>query len=181
MTVTAAALALLIGLSMGLLGGGGSIIAGARLGDHTQLTLLATLMFVAAIAMWRKPALQNAAARPRVVVLIILGVVTGIVTGLVGIGGGFLIVPALVIGARLPIRQAAAASLFVITLAAFASIPGYVGRMTVEWSVLAPFAAIAAAGALAGGMTAHYLPQRRLQQVFAIALVVLGSYVLTRA
>jgi uncharacterized membrane protein YfcA len=114
-------------------------------------------------------------------VLIALGVVTGIVTGLVGVGGGFLIVPALVIGARLPIRQAAAGSLFVITLAAFASIPGYVGRMTVGWSVIAPFAAIAAAGALAGGMAAQHLPQRRLQRVFAAALVVLGSYVLARA
>lgn len=244
MTITAAVLALVIGLAMGLLGGGGSIvavpaltfllhfpqkdaivmslaivgaaaatgavaalargllpltvavivglsatagafaggIAGARLGDQVQLMLLAVLMFVAAIAMWRKPALRvTEPTAPRMPVLVLLGIATGIVTGLVGVGGGFLIVPALVLGARLPIRQAAAASLFVITLAAFASIPGYVGRVTIDWSIIAPFAIIAAAGALAGGMAAQYLPQRRLQQVFAAALVVLGSYVLTRA
>lgn len=243
MTVTAAGLALLIGLAMGLLGGGGSIVAvpaltfllhfpqkdavvislvivgsaagagaasalirgvlpltvamivglsatvgafaggpaGARLPDHLQLTLLAVLMFVAAIAMWRRPVIHAApASQPRVPVLILLGVATGIVTGLVGVGGGFLIVPALVIGARLPIRRAVGASLFVITLAAFASIPGYAGRVTLDWSFIAPFAVIAAIGALAGGAAAQYLPQRRLQQGFAAALVVLGTYVLTR-
>ncbi len=85
----------------------------------------------------------------------LLGFPLGILTGLIGVGGGFLIVPALVIVARLPMREAAGASLVVM--------------------------AMAAASGLAGGMIAHHLPQRRLQQAFAVTLVVLGSFVLIRS
>lgn len=244
MTLLATTLALLIGLSMGLLGGGGSIIAvpaltfllhfppkdavvtslaivgaaaatgaisawlrgvlpftlaavvgtaatagaylgaiaGARIADQTQLMILASIMFVAAFVLWRKAG-DAASGPPRTAWLMLsaLGVSVGMITGLVGVGGGFLIVPALVIGVRLPIRQAAAASLFVIALAAFAAIPGYLGRVTLDWSFIGPFAAVAACGVLAGGLAAQYLPQRRLQQAFAAALIVLGSYVLARA
>lgn len=244
MTLTAIALALSIGLSMGILGGGGSIIAvpaltfllhfapkdavvtslaivgaaatigaiaaavrgvlplrpaaivggaatagayagaviGAHLADRVQLSLLAGIMFVAAFAMWRKagsPA--EGSPRTHIPMLLLLGAAVGAITGLVGVGGGFLIVPALVIGARLPFRQAASTSLFVIALAAVAAIPGYREHVTVDWAFVAPFAAIAAAGVLGGGMFAQYLPQRRLQQAFAAALIVLASYVLTQA
>jgi uncharacterized membrane protein YfcA len=90
-------------------------------------------------------------------------------------------VPALVIFARQPMQQAAATSLFVIALAALAAIPGYAGRITLDWSFIAPFVVIGACGVLAGGMVADALPQRRLQQAFSAALVVLASYVLTQA
>ena len=244
MTLTAAALALAIGLSMGLLGGGGSIIAvpaltfllhfppkdavvtslaiigaaaatgavsallrgvlplalaavvglaatvgayagaiaGAHLGDRTQLSLLAIIMFAAAIVMWRRAG-REAAGPPRGNRwrLAALGVGVGAITGLVGVGGGFLIVPALVIGARQPMRQATATSLFVIALAAGAALPAYRGRVTLDWPFIVPFAAVATAGVLTGGVLAQYLPQRRLQQAFAAALVVLASYVLTQA
>jgi uncharacterized protein len=95
--------------------------------------------------------------------------------------GGFLIVPALVIGARQPMQQAGAASLFVIALAAFAAIPGYGGRVTLDWSFIAPLVAVAVCGVVGGGLIAQSLPQRRLQQAFAVVLVVLASYVLTQA
>jgi uncharacterized membrane protein YfcA len=158
--------------------------AGARIPEYTQLVMLASLMFVAAVALWRVPTPTPADDGRRgtpVLMLTLLGVAIGFVTGLVGVGGGFLIVPALVIWARLPLPQATTASLLVITLAAFAAIPGYLGRVTLDWSFIAPFAGTAAAGAVAGGALAPYLPQRRLQQVFAAALVILGSYVLIRA
>jgi uncharacterized membrane protein YfcA len=244
MTLTGLTLALAIGLGMGLLGGGGSIVAvpaltfllhfppkdavvtslaivgvaaaagtvggmvrgvlpltvamivglsatagafagsvaGARMADRTQLVLLVSLMFMAAVAMWRgRPESKAGPQRVRVPTLTLLGVAIGVTTGLVGVGGGFLIVPALVVGARLAMPQAAAASLFVIALAAFAAIPGYLGRVTLDWSFIVPFAATAAAGAVAGGALAPWLPQQRLQQAFAAALIVLGSYLLIRA
>lgn len=244
MSVTAALLAVLIGLGMGLLGGGGSIIAvpaltillhfpqkdavvtslaivgaaaaagaaggfargvlpltvamvvglsatvgayaggaaGARMADHTQLVLLSMLMFAAAVAMWTRPVAAAARPpRPRLLLLAVLGVGVGLLTGLLGVGGGFVIVPALVLLARLPMRQAAAASLLVIMLAAFSAIPGYLGHVTLNWSFIAPVAALAAVGALAGGAFARYLPQRRLQRAFAIALVVLGSFMLAHS
>jgi len=248
MTPGAVALALAIGLSMGVLGGGGSIIAvpaltfllhfppkeavvtslaivgavaavgaisaivrgampvalaavvgvaaiagayagglaGSHLADRTQLLLLAVIMLVAALVLWRRSDHGQQVSglprpRPHPLLLAALGVSVGAITGLVGVGGGFLIVPALVIWARQPMQQAAAASLFVIALAALAAIPGYAGRVTLDWSFIAPFVAIGGCGVVAGGVVAQYLPQRRLQRAFAAALAILASYVLTRA
>lgn len=175
-------LAVIVGLSAtaGAYAGG---IAGAHLADRVQLLLLAAIMLGAAVMLWRKSGGDQIGGPPRthLLLLVILGVAVGAITGLVGVGGGFLIVPALVIGARQPMQQAAATSLFVIALAAFAAIPGYAGRVTLDWWFIAPFVAIGAGGVVAGGMISQYLPQRRLQQAFAAALVVLASYVLTQA
>jgi uncharacterized membrane protein YfcA len=242
-TVTAVALALVIGLAMGVLGGGGSIIAvpaftfllhlppkdavvtslavvglaaavgaisgllrgvvpiavalivglsatlgayagamvGARISDRVQLAMLAAVMFVAAIALWREQrGTVTRAAHASKGRLAMLGLSIGVLTGLVGVGGGFLIVPALAIGAGLPMQQAAAASLFVIALAAFSGLAGYLGHTTAAWGFIVPFAAVAAAGTLAGAIIAVRLPQRRLQQAFAVSLAVLGSYVLVQ-
>ena len=159
-------------------------IAGSHLADRTQLLLLAVTMLVAAFVLWRRSDDGHPVSGlppPRLLPLAALGVSVGAVTGLVGVGGGFLIVPALVIWARQPMPQAAAASLFVIAVAALAAIPGYAGRVTLDWSFIAPFVVVGGCGVIAGGVVAQYLPQRRLQQAFAAALVVLASYVLTQA
>jgi hypothetical protein len=154
-------------------------LAGARLDDRVQLAILGGVMLAAAFVMWQRPGREGAggssASRP---VLMLLGLGVGALTGLVGVGGGFLIVPALVFGAGMPMQQAASASLFVIALAALSGLAGYAGHATIAWDFVLPFAAVAAAGTLAGGGLASRMPQRALQQAFAIALVVLGSYVL---
>ena len=178
--VVPVSVALTVGLSA-TLGAYGGATAGARIRDEVQLAILAAVMFVAAIALWRQPgdtvprAVPIAKSR-----LAVLGVAIGALTGLVGVGGGFLIVPVLAIGAGLPMQQAAAASLFVIALAAFSGLAGYLGHATLAWGFILPFAAIAAAGTLAGAIVALRLPQRRLQQAFAVSLVVLASYLLVQ-
>jgi len=174
------AVAMTVGLSA-TLGAYAGAVAGARISDHAQLAILAAVMFVAAIALWREPGSTPArvvlASKGR---LAVLGLSVGALTGLVGVGGGFLVVPALAIGARLPMQEAAAASLFVIALAAFSGLAGYLGHATLAWGFILPFAAIAAAGTLGGATIALRLPQRRLQQAFAVSLVLLGSYVLVQ-
>ena len=130
----------------------------ARAGEHRKLT---------PVARWLR--------------LLVAGLGVGVLTGFFGVGGGFLIVPALVIGAGLSLPRAAAASLFVITLASVSALTRYWGHASVDWPFVARFAAIAAGGAIAGGLAAPRLPQRILQQAFAVALVILGSYVLLKA
>lgn len=147
---------------------------GARLSDHLQLSILGVVMVAAAIFMLRMPAV------PRVP-LIALGVGIGMLTGIVGVGGGFLLVPALAIGAGLPMQQAAAVSLFVITLSALAALPNYVGHLTVAWSFIVPFTIVAAAATMAGGTVAQRIPARRLRQVFGVTLLVIAAYVLAQA
>ncbi|MGH9221589.1 MAG: sulfite exporter TauE/SafE family protein [Vicinamibacterales bacterium] len=174
------AVALIVGMSAaaGALAGG---VAGARLSDQTQMAILGMVMLIAALALWRQPRVARAEhASASRSALAVIGVSVGVLTGLVGVGGGFLIVPALVVGAGLPIREAAASSLFVIALAAFAGLVGYAGETAIAWPFILPIAAVAAAGTIAGGLVAWRLPQRRLQQAFALSLVALASFVFTR-
>ena len=175
-------LPLATGLTVGIAATAGAVVggfAGARLSDATQLRMLGIVMLVAATLMFWRPVTHSAPAEQRSLpVMLLLGFPLGMLTGLIGVGGGFLIVPALVIVARLPMREAAGASLVVITMAAASGLTGYLGNTPLALSFIIPFALLAAAGTLAGGAIAHRLPQRRLQQVFAATLVVLGSYVL---
>lgn len=164
--------------SVGAMGGG---MVGARLPEQVQLTILAVVMFAAAVSLWFQPASHLDGASPAMPLLVALGVGVGVLTGLVGVGGGFLLVPAFVIAARLPMVQAAAASLFVITLSALAALPAYSGHTPINWRFIVPFVVTSGAAAVAGGMVASRLPQRLLQKAFATTLVLLGSYVLLQA
>jgi len=158
--------------------------AASFLDGRTQLLLLSLIMLAAAGAMWRRSrggAEMHAAAHPHPVLVMAIGLAVGILTGLVGIGGGFLIVPALVVIGGLPMRQATSASLLVIALSASAGLAGYLGRVTFDWPVVGLFAAVAAAGAVAGGYLGGRIPARRLQQAFAVLLVLIAAYTLLRS
>jgi uncharacterized membrane protein YfcA len=175
--------AIIIGLTT-MVGAFGGARIGAVLPDRTQLMILATVMVGAAAGMLYRAV--PAGDRPvsvtskRPFVLGALGVAIGIVTGMVGVGGGFLIVPALVLAGRLPMREASSASLLAIALASAAGLAGYAGRVHPAWSFVAPFAMVASAGTIAGGIVAHRLPQQRVQQIFAVALVAIAAFMFTR-
>ena len=242
------ALALLIGLSLGLLGGGGSILtvpvlvyvlgfaakpaiamslpvvgitsligaavhwrlgnvrvatallfgvlamggafAGAKLAvflsGAVQLVILAVVMLAAAGSMLRGRArgtpepgeVTSTAPRLGLIVPVALGV--GVLTGLVGIGGGFLVVPALVILGRVPMREAVGTSLLVIAMNSASGFAGYLGTVELDWSFLTGFTAAAVAGALAGTVLAAHVPQAALKRAFGVFLLVMGGFVLFR-
>lgn len=159
---------------------------GARLASYldgrTQLTMLAVAMISAATAMWLRArgTTYQAAIRRHPLALAAIGLSVGLLTGIVGIGGGFLIVPALVIVGGLPMREATSASLLVIAISAFSGFAGYLGQVELTWSVIVPFAVVAAGGVLAGGMIAGRVSSQRLQQAFAVFLLLLGCYMLAR-
>lgn len=139
-------------------------------------------MLSAAIAIWHQREAPVARIdQPSPWLLAAIGLATGLLTGIAGVGGGFLIVPALVVAAGLTMQQSAAASMLVIALAAFSALAGYVAGVTFAWSFILPLAAIAAAATLAGARLAAGLPQRVLQRAFAVSLVVIGSWVWVRA
>jgi uncharacterized membrane protein YfcA len=165
---------------------GGSAIIGAlagsqvgtRISDETQLRMLAIVMIAAAVAIWRQPASTTAAVdRPSLWRLGAIGITTGVITGIAGVGGGFLVVPALVAGARLTWQRATAASMLIIAVAAMSALAGYFSAIAFDWALIAPLAAIAAAATLGGATLASRLPQLVLQRVLAACLVVMGSWV----
>jgi len=101
-----------------------------------------------------------------------------VLTGLVGIGGGFLVVPALVILARVPMRQAVGTSLLVIAMNSASGFVGYLGTVQFDWGFLSVFTTIAVAGALIGTALASRVPQAALKRAFAVLLLLLAVVVL---
>jgi len=159
----------------------GSVI-GARIDDGLQLRIFGVVSMVAAVALaWQSAVPARASRPPRGrAVLAAAGIGVGFVTGLLGVGGGFLIVPALVVGANLDMREATSVSLFVMVPATIAAFIGYAGTVTPAWSFVLPFAAVASAATVAGGLAGHSLPPRRLQQIFAGCLIAVAAFVLIR-
>jgi len=109
-----------------------------------------------------------------------VGVGVGLLTGLVGIGGGFLVVPALVVLAGVPMKQAIGTSLVVIAMNAMSGSLGYVGQVSIPWSFVGLFSAFAIAGILIGTSLVRFVSQGALKQGFAGFLVLLGALILIR-
>src|SRR5690606_29378098 len=94
-------------------------------------------------------------------------VAIGMLTGIIGIGGGFLFVPALVAILGVPMLEATGLSLMVVTMNAFAGFAGYYGKVTLDWSLALPFAAVVIAFTLAAGRLAPRLRSATLKRIFA--------------
>ena len=166
--------------------------AGARgaqfLNGAVQLALLAVIMLLASAMMFRSArrpssgddALPLAAREMPVALLVPVALGVGVITGLVGIGGGFLVVPALVLLARAPMKQAVGTSLVVIAMNSASGFAGYMGQVQVPWTFMAGFTAVAVAGILAGTWGVRFVSQRVLKQAFALFLVVMGTFMLYR-
>ena len=157
--------------------------AGAKvavlLSGAEQLALLAIVMLAAAASMlWgRRDAHATTRRAPRLALLAPVALGVGVLTGLVGIGGGFLVVPALVLLAGVPMREAVGTSLLVIAMNSASGFVGYVGSVTIDWTFLATFTAVAVVGALAGTALAARVPQATLKRAFAVFLFVMGGFV----
>ena len=157
--------------------------AGARLSvlvsGGVQLALLGAVMLAAAASMLRGGPTQaehNVSRSHLRLVPVALAV--GILTGLVGIGGGFLVVPALVVLAGVPMKEAVGTSLLVIAMNAASGFAGYVGTVRMEWGFLAGFTTVAVLGALGGAMLVKRVPQATLKRIFAVFLLGMGAFVL---
>lgn len=248
MTVLGWGLAVLIGVSLGLLGGGGSILTvpvlvyvmgypvkeaiplslvvvgvtsafgaanhhragtvhwrsalafgpaalvgafgGARLGllvsSRVQLAIFGLLMIGAAASMFFGPTLWGGGAaeavRPRRPwpLLMLLGGSVGILTGLVGVGGGFLYVPALVLLGGVAMKSAVGTSLTLIVMSCAAGLASYLGTVTIDWSAAAAFTSLAVVGVLIGSRLVRSVSPDRLRKGFAVLLLVMGLVVLLK-
>jgi len=118
-------------------------------------------------------------------VIVLEGLVVGAITGFVGVGGGFLIVPALLIFGKLPMRLAIGTSLVIISMKSaigFAKYQHYLGEhgLSVDWPTIGLFIAIGLGGCFVGQRLNAKLNQRVLKQVFAVFLILIGSFVIMK-
>lgn len=239
-----ALLATLIGLSLGLLGGGGSILAvpvlaygaglpakeaiatslivvgvtalfalipharrghiewrtgaifsatamaGAYMGGlaadwfsgTTLLLLFAAMMVVTALAMFRgRGELEAEANKPLPVGLVIAeGLVVGGATGLVGAGGGFLVVPALVLLGGMEMHKAVGTSLMVIALKSFAAFAGHAAHVSIDVKIAFVVTGAAVLGSMAGSVFSKRITAQLLRQIFAGFVLLMAGYVVWR-
>lgn len=173
---------------------------GGLASDALQLIVFGVVLFASAFAMLRRKSAGKAASphdpgqenateesgpRPAVWKVAMEGSAVGVLTGFVGVGGGFLIVPALVLLGKLSMRLAIGTSLVIIAAKSAVGFAKYEQILlstgsSVDFRVIALFVAIGVTGSLLGRYANNMLDQRTLKTVFAGFLVLLGSFVILR-
>jgi uncharacterized membrane protein YfcA len=145
------------------------------------LGIFAVLMILASIAMITKRGEpENGDDRFRVGYLVIEGLLIGFLTGLVGAGGGFLIIPALVLLTGLPFKTAVGTSLFIIAINSLSGFLGDVLNYSIDWNFLLIITALAIIGILIGNQLAKKLPSKNLRKSFGWFTLVMGTWILVK-
>lgn len=247
MTIVALFLALIVGLAVGLLGGGGSILTvpifvyflrmEVQPAIATSLIIVAVVSLVSAAQHYQKGRVQlkvglvfGAAAMmgaygggraahffpgevlmlffalmmgmtafgmlrgrpegsltaldktvcqgPRCLRMAAVGLLVGVITGLVGTGGGFLIVPALVLLGGVPIKEAIGTSLLVIALNALAGFAGHLSHVSIDWHLATMFAMFAVGGSFLGVLAMNLVSAERLRRGFAYFVLTMAMVIL---
>ena len=147
-----------------------------------QMALFAGVMLLAAWRMLRGGVMERPDHPPKRIAVVAGGVGVGALSGLVGVGGGFLIVPALVLLAGVPMASAVGTSLAVISLNAFTGFVRYrdvlAGQsLELDWPVLLAVAGVGIVGSYAGNRLGRRLPQAALRRVFGAFLVLMGIFI----
>lgn len=168
----------------GMVGAALGGVVGGFLPGTLLLIAFALMMLVTAWAMIR-PRRTTAQAVPadhapsrRLGRILLDGVAVGFVTGIVGAGGGFLVVPALVLLAGLPMSAAVGTSLLVIAMKSFAGLGGYLTSVSLDWPFLLAVTGVAVLGALAGVALVQRVPERALKTGFGWFVLVMGVVML---
>ncbi|WKA32169.1 sulfite exporter TauE/SafE family protein [Bradyrhizobium roseum] len=176
----------LIFAASGMAGAFGGSILGKMVDGQKLLALFALVMIVIALLMLKtrahvglpdvKVSMSNMPA------IVGLGLATGTISGFFGIGGGFLIVPALMLATGMPIMNAVSSSLVAVTAFGMTTAASYAWSGLVSWALAGLFVAGGIAGGLAGTLSARHLAARRgaLNIVFAVVIIAVALYMLAR-
>jgi len=153
--------------------------------DMGILILFAVIMVLASYSMIKKgkPQTQSegGAISYNYPLILFEGAVVGFVTGLVGAGGGFLIIPALVILAKLPMKQAVGTSLVIIASKSLLGFLGDLGRgQVIDWTFLFGFSSIAVVGIFLGAYLSKKISGDKLKPAFGWFVLVMGIYIIVK-
>lgn len=159
-----------------------------RVGDFTVtrelalMLLFAGLMLLASFSMimGRRAEAEDASPMNTAgkIRLALYGLAIGFVTGLLGAGGGFLIIPALIMMAGLPMKTAVGTSLMIMAMSTLIGFMGDTGHAGINWMLLLTLTGIAVAGVLAGGLLSRRIPGERLKHGFGWFVLAMGVYII---
>lgn len=146
------------------------------------LLLFAVLMVVASVSMIKKnkPTICNETKKTNYALLIVQGMLLGIITGLVGAGGGFLIIPALVMLSKIAIKEAIGTSLVIVTLNSLIGFLSSGNLTSVNWVLLISIIGFASIGILIGMFLSKKINASKLKPLFGWFVLTMGVYIIVK-
>ncbi|QNJ97009.1 sulfite exporter TauE/SafE family protein [Constantimarinum furrinae] len=147
------------------------------------MLFFAVIMLLSSVSMIRN---KNKESRPdeRITynypLIVVEGFVVGVVTGIVGAGGGFLIIPALVLLAKLPMKKAVATSLLIIAVKSLIGFLGDIQNLDIDWVFLLIFTAISVLGIFIGIRLNSFIDGKKLKKLFGWFVLIMGVYIIYR-
>ncbi|MFC4230401.1 sulfite exporter TauE/SafE family protein [Parasediminibacterium paludis] len=160
---------------------------------HYQITqsmaimvLFAMLMLLASTAMIKEGKMNSASKDETkldsipIFKLFIYGVLIGMATGFLGAGGGFLLIPALVLIFKLPMKNAIGTSLLIIALNSLIGFTGDIGHVRINWNFLILITSIAIIGIFIGGLIAKKINGNKLKKAFGWFVLIMSFYILLK-
>lgn len=147
------------------------------------MLLFAVLMIMASVSMIRnkKPESDGNDLKYNYPLILIEGFIVGILTGLVGAGGGFLIIPALVLLAKLPMKMAVGTSLLIIAAKSLIGFSGDLGiQRNIDWILLSMISILAVSGIFAGSYLSKFVSAQRLKPAFGWFVMIMGVYIISK-
>ena len=150
--------------------------------DSFLMLLFSLLMIAASVSMIKagKKKIDEGIKQRNVFFLLLLGLMVGMVTGLLGAGGGFLIIPALVLFNKLQMKSAVATSLSIIAVNSLIGFAGSLHLSTIDWTFLLLFTSIAVAGIFIGTALSRKIPGKTLKKGFGWFVLCMGVAIMLR-
>jgi uncharacterized membrane protein YfcA len=148
------------------------------------MLLFAVLMVAASVSMIRDQKATNEAAPSELSfnypLILIEGAIVGVLTGLVGAGGGFLIIPALVLLTKLPMKKAVGTSLLIIAAKSLIGFTSDASQQAMDWALLLSITSLAVAGIFGGNALSKKIEGAKLKKGFGWFVLVMGVYILLK-
>jgi len=152
--------------------------------EIVTMVLFAILMMIASISMIKERKQKSISdtenRKVNMPKLLMYGVVIGIATGLLGAGGGFLLIPTLVLLVKLPMKDAVGTSLLIIALNSLIGFTGDIGHFTMNWIFLIKITFISIVGIFLGGLIGKKISGDKLKKAFGWFVLAMGFYILTK-
>ncbi len=149
-----------------------------------MMLLFAVLMVFASVSMIREKSKDNTEESEEqkfnYPVILLEGAIVGVLTGLVGAGGGFLIIPALVLLSKLPMKQAVGTSLLIIAAKSLIGFTGDISNYTMDWRLLGIVTVLAIAGIFIGNQLSKKTDSHKLKKGFGWFVLVMGIYIIAK-
>jgi uncharacterized membrane protein YfcA len=157
----------------------GNLVVGR---DLIVMGVFATVMILASVSMIRggSESEQEGELQFNYPMIALEGLIVGAVTGFVGAGGGFLIIPALVVLAKLPMKQAVGTSLMIIAVKSLFGFLGDLGNQSIEWGFLALFSLLSIIGIYLGTYLSRFVSSAKLKPGFGWFVLIMGLFILAK-